>query len=866
MERFASGKAAAQARLAGELRSPVPEQQSILENAGVGIAFVKNRRIARCNQTFAQIFGYSIEELTGSTTNLLHQSQEAFIRLGEQAYSTIAAEGEYAVDARYRRRCGTEFWARSTLTAVDRANLGLGVIWAVHDIDQRKRAEQALAESEDRFHRLTNLSSDWYWEQDENFRFTSLSGGILERDHINLSQAIGKTRWELPLDIDAAELAAHRAQLEAHQPFLEWEYRARYPGQPMRWFSISGEPLFDAQGQFKGYHGTGKEITQRKLEEALQAGQAQVLEMMATGAPLADVLGKLVRVIESQSDGMIGSVLLLGEDGQHVCSGVAPGLPEEYIHALQGAPIGEQAGSCGTAMHRRERVVASDIAHDPLWTGYHEFAAQFGLRACWSTPIVSQQGRVLGTFGMYYRTVRHPTPAEMRLADIAARMAGIAIERKQAEERIGFMAHHDMLTGLPNRALLLDRAAQAIAQAGRQGNCVAVLFIDLDYFKNINDSLGHPVGDQVLRMAAQRLQDCLRKGDSLARLGGDEFVIALPALSDSGIAALVAQKVLDALDMPFAVDAQELHVGCSIGISMFPADGGDVDALMRAADTALYHAKAKGRGNYQFFTASLSAAAQRRLILENQLRQALARGEFSLHFQPQLDIASGRILSAEALLRWQQPERGYISPVEFIPIAEETGLILPIGEWVLREACMQLKRWRDAGHAGMTIAVNLSVRQVLQSGFTDLVARLLHESGLPPSALDLEITESILMQPSEDNLAPLTRLSDMGVQLSVDDFGTGYSSLSYLKRFPIHALKIDQCFVRGIGQDANDMAIIAAIIAMARSLRLKVVAEGVETAGQASFLKENGCQSAQGYYFSKPVSADAFTELLAKSS
>ncbi|WP_286757858.1 EAL domain-containing protein, partial [Ralstonia sp. RL] len=539
-------------------------------------------------------------------------------------------------------------------------------------------------------------------------------------------------------------------------------------------------------------------------------------------------------------------------------------LPAEYIEALRSAPIGPKAGSCGTAMHRRERVITADIMQDPLWEDYREFAQQYGLRACWSTPILSQQGRVLGAFGMYYRTARAPTAGEMRLADFATRMAGIAIERKQAEDRISFMAHHDMLTGLPNRTLLQDRASQAIAQAARQSRSVAVLFIDLDHFKHINDSLGHPVGDQVLRMAALRLQDCLRKGDSLARLGGDEFIITLPALTDGGTAAVVAQKVLDALNAPFAIDDHELHVGCSIGISLFPADGGDVDVLMRAADAALYHAKAKGRGNYQFFTSSLNAAAQRRLILESLLRQALARGEFALHYQPQLDIASGRIVSAEALLRWQQPERGFISPAEFIPIAEETGLILPIGEWVLREACAQLGRWHAAGHADMTIAVNLSARQVLQSGFAEYVARQLQEFGLPASSLDLEITESILMHPSEDNLAPLTRLSNMGVRLSVDDFGTGYSSLSYLKRFPINALKIDQSFVRGIGQDANDMAIVSAIIAMAKSLRLKVVAEGVETAQQAAFLQESGCQSAQGYYFSRPVDAQTFGGLLGK--
>ena len=845
------------------MRDLVLEPQSILEHAGVGIAFVKNRHILRCNQTLGNMFGYRPEDLIGKSTRVLHLSEESWLSLGKLGYAAMGVGGEHAIDEQYLRSDGSVFWARTMLTAIDRNDLSKGVIWVVHDIDQRKRAEQALAESEERFQRLTNLSSDWYWEQDENLRFTSLSGGMLDQGKVDLSQAIGKTRWELPIYAsDASELAAHRAVLEAHQPFADWEYKAQYPNDKVRWFSVSGEPLFDAQGNFKGYRGTGKEITQRKQEEALRVGQGKVLEMIATGAPLEEVLTSLIRVIESQSDGMIGSILLLGEDGVHVRGVFEPALPDSYCKALIGAPIGPRTGSCGTAMYRRERVIVTDILQDPLWQDYRDFAAQYGLRACWSTPIISQRGKVLGTFGMYYREVRSPVPAEMRLADIATRMAGIAIERKEAEERISFMAHHDMLTGLPNRTLLQDRINQAIAQAKHQGKSVAVLFIDLDYFKHINDSLGHPVGDKVLKMAAQRLQHCLRRGDSLARLGGDEFIITLPDLDDTHAAETVSRKVLNALHTPFVVDTHELHVSCSIGISLYPADGLDAEVLMRAADAAMYHAKGKGRGNYQFFTPALDAATQHRLLLGNQLRQALARSEFSLHYQPQVDISSGRIFAAEALLRWKQPGRGPISPTEFIPIAEETGLILPLGEWVLREACMQLKRWRNAGHTDMMVAVNLSVRQVLQPGFAQSIARLLEEVGLPPDALDLEITESILMQPNDDNLASLTQLSGMGIQLSMDDFGTGYSSLSYLKRFPIQALKIDQSFVRGIGQHANDMAIITAIIAMARTLRLRVIAEGVETAEQAAFVQVHGCSSAQGNFYSRPVTAEVFARLL----
>jgi diguanylate cyclase (GGDEF)-like protein len=441
------------------------------------------------------------------------------------------------------------------------------------------------------------------------------------------------------------------------------------------------------------------------------------------------------------------------------------------------------------------------------------------------------------------------------------------VERKLAEGHIRYMAHHDALTGLPNRLLLEDRVNQAIAQARRHPQeMLAVLFIDLDYFKTINDSLGHQIGDRLLQEVALRLQECVREGDSVARLGGDEYVISLPALTDSNDAALVAEKTLAALDRPFAIEGHELHINGSAGISLYPADGADVETLMRAADAAMYYAKQQGRGNYQFFTSALNQAAQRRLAVANQLRQALTQGKFSVYYQPQVDIESGRIFSAEALLRLNLPDRAPISCGEFISIAEETGLILPIGEWVLRQACAQLRRWRDEGHPEMRIAVNLSARQFFQPCLADLVGKVLKEFDLPADALELEITESMLMQPSQDNMAILKQLSAMGVQLSIDDFGTGYSSLAYLQNFPLHTLKIDRSFVIRINQDTHGAAIVTAIIAMAHGLGLKVIAEGVDSAEQAAFLKAHGCLAAQGFYYSKPVPAEAFVELLEENS
>jgi diguanylate cyclase (GGDEF)-like protein len=449
------------------------------------------------------------------------------------------------------------------------------------------------------------------------------------------------------------------------------------------------------------------------------------------------------------------------------------------------------------------------------------------------------------------------------LVSTNARLEQKIADYNQAERRIDFMAHHDALTGLPNRLLLEDRINQAIAQARRHPEeRVAQRHIALDHFKTTNDSLGERIGDRLLQAVAARLQECTREGDSLGCLCGNAFGICLAALRSSNDAALVASKILESLSRPFHVEDHELHLTASIGVGLFPSDGGDAAALLRAANAAMYKAKQTGRGNYQFFTAALHEAAKRRMATTNRLRQALAHDEFCVYYQPQVDMESGRIFSAEALLRWTPPGKTPRSCVDFIAIAEETGIIVPIGEWVLRQACAQLKRWREGGHPDMRIAVNLSARQFTQANLTEFVAQVLQDTGIPADALELELTESLTMQPSDDNLAVMHRLNNMGVQLSIDDFGTGYSSLAYLQNFPIHALKIDRSFVIGINEETHDAAIVTAIIAMAHSLHLNLIAEGVDRPEHVSFLTAHGCLAAQGYYYSQPVPAAAMTELL----
>ena len=438
-------------------------------------------------------------------------------------------------------------------------------------------------------------------------------------------------------------------------------------------------------------------------------------------------------------------------------------------------------------------------------------------------------------------------------------------ERKQTEERLSYLAYYDVLTGLPNRVLLLERLQQALADAERVNRLVAVLFLDLDRFKVINDTLGHHIGDALLKVVAERLRSCVRPGDTISRLGGDEFTVFLANVANVDDVARVARKILDSFVQPFRVENQDLFTTASIGITLFPIDVQDAEGLLKNADAAMYHAKERGRNSFKFFTTELNVRAERRLKLETALRQALEKNQLSLHYQPQVDLKSGRIVAMEALLRWEHPQLGNVPPVEFIPVAEETGLILPIGEWVLREACRQTQAWYDTGFPPMRVAVNLSGKQLLQKGFTDQVQAILQETNLAARYLDLELTESLLMADAEGNLDIMHMLHDMGISFSVDDFGTGYSSLAYLKRFPIDILKIDRAFVQDITTDPDDAAITRAIITMGHSLNLQVIAEGVETVEQLDFLRAHGCDAMQGYYFSRPVPAAEIALLLQKN-
>ncbi|HUW36836.1 MAG TPA: EAL domain-containing protein [Rhodocyclaceae bacterium] len=556
---------------------------------------------------------------------------------------------------------------------------------------------------------------------------------------------------------------------------------------------------------------------------------------------------------------------LLDAEGIIVTPVARAGIEEGYLDnicltAIQDAPDGCQM--VARALQEKVAVLCNDIATEPQMARWREEALRRGYRSVAVFPLLVGD-KVVGLLLLYASEANFFDKEETGLLTELAGDISFALDHIEKEQRLNYLAYYDVLTGLPNRALLYDRLEQGTRAARRNEWLLAVLFVDLDNFKVVNDTLGHSLGDALLAEVSRRLAACLRDTDTVGRLGGDEFGIILPEIGSSEDAAMVARKVIESCAKPHLIEGHELFVSASVGITLFPDDAVDSEALIRNADTAMYRAKDLGRNTYQFYTAEMNRNTQDKLRLEADLRHALAKGEFLLHYQPKVSCVTGQVKGFEALLRWQHPVRGLVSPEAFVPALEESGLIVPVGEWVLHAACAQVKRWQEAGLGTPSVAVNISGRQIHVGDLCETVRAALASSGLDPAHLELELTESQLMKDAEGIIGLLRRLKTMGVQISVDDFGTGYSSLAYLKRFPIDSLKVDRAFVRDIIADPNDVSITRAIITLAHSLKLKVVAEGVETEGQLGLLIANHCDEIQGYYFSRPLPAEEATALLA---
>ncbi|MGN6668212.1 MAG: bifunctional diguanylate cyclase/phosphodiesterase, partial [Trinickia sp.] len=606
-----------------------------------------------------------------------------------------------------------------------------------------------------------------------------------------------------------------------------------------------------------------RDVTARKRAEVMRAEQNRVLEMIATSTPLEAVLGALMRLLESQIPDSACVVMLRDEDGLHLRVGAAPSLPAEFSQMANGWTIGPDSGPSGLAIYTHQPVTIGNLLANPPYCDFLRKARMGNFGACRSMPILSHEGTALGALTVFAPGEQTYDSIEAQTVAMATRIAGIAIERTRAENSIRHMANHDALTGLPNRTLLADRLSQALLHAQLYGRGVTVAFVDLDNFKLINDSLGHHAGDALLKTIATRMRECVRVTDTVVRLGGDEFVLVLfdDTLRDEELRAVI-ERLRKAISAPVQLNGQMYKVTCSMGFARYPADGQDEQTLLMNADAAMYRAKELGRNNYQFYTAEMNAKVHERLRRREQLREALERDQFRLVYQPQVDARTGAIFGVEALLRWLHPTEGTISPADFIPIAEETGLIVPIGDWVLETACAQNRRWQDDGLPPITVSVNVSAHQFLQKGWANVVAKALERTGLESQYLELELTESLIMRDLEASIATMRRLEQMGVRLSIDDFGTGYSSLSALKHFPVGRLKIDKSFVRELPHGEDDKAIAIAVISLGQRLNLNVIAEGVETQAQVDFLSENHCHEVQGYHFSRPVAPDEIGALL----
>ena len=588
------------------------------------------------------------------------------------------------------------------------------------------------------------------------------------------------------------------------------------------------------------------EREQSLLEQICQLAVEQGGYQMAWVGYAENDTAKTVRPIAQagSADGYLDAVVITWSD-------TAPGL-----------------GPTGRAICSGQTQVNHEFDLNPGLAPWRDAAATRGFRSSIGLPLLGKQG-AFGALAIYSTATDAFFPDEVALLQELAGNLAYGIEtlrdrsqRTIAEEKLAFLAHHDVLTGLPNRLLLRDRFDIAAAQAERDSAKVAMLFLDLDNFKQINDSLGHGMGDQLLVALAERLRGCIRESDTICRQGGDEFIILMGGLTEVDVVARVARKILDAVAEPFELAGHALTTSFSIGISLYPDDAGDFDTLSKNADTALYHAKDSGKSAYSFFASGMNVDALAHMQLQGRLHKALKNEEFLLHYQPQLDIASGRIIGVEALVRWQPPEGPLVPPGSFIPVAEQSGLIIALGEWVLLEACRQAAAWQAAGLPPIVVAVNLSALQFRRGNILDTVTTALARSGLPARWLELELTESILLQDVDAAMTTLHSLKDLGVQLSIDDFGTGYSSLSYLKRLAVDKLKIDQSFVRDLATDADDAAIVRAIVQLGHTLQLTVIAEGVESERQLAFLSDYGCDEAQGYLFSRPLSATAVEPLL----
>ncbi|HEX7151940.1 MAG TPA: EAL domain-containing protein [Thermoanaerobaculia bacterium] len=774
-------------------------------------------RMLECNDAMARMLGFDTREefLALRAGDLYHEpgERERFIEL-------VRSRGAISnIEVCLRRRDGRSVWLLESVHLL-RDDDGEEILeGTVIDITDRKLAENALRESEMRYRTLVERMREGLAQNDTN--------GVIQFVNERLCEMTGYSREEMvgrhPLDFllafpkEDGPLMRQKTALRMQGISDQYEIRVRRKDGIVLWLEIGAAPVFDGHGNVIGSIGVHNDVTARRAAEAA----------------LRESEGRYRLMAENSTDVISRSTI----EGRIVYASDA------IRHLLGYEPV----------------EVVGRSSFDFIAPEDHPIVrrATFSLDAAVGTTTYSYRAiRKDGSLVWFESTSRALVdPHSGNVEEIVSVTRDIT-ERKTAEEQIEYQAYHDALTGLPNRLLFRDRLTVALAHAKRQQHLLAAMFLDLDRFKYVNDTLGHSVGDELLKAIAVRLQSMLREEDTIARMGGDEFTILLADLASAEDAAKIAQKLIDAIAQPVHLEGQDLYITTSIGIALYPNDGASAEQLLQNADNAMYRAKEAGRNGYQLCTPAMNSRALERLSLENALRRAIDRGELVLHYQPQIRLEDRSVTGMEALLRWNRPGMGLVSPATFIPIAEETRLIVPIGEWVLREACRQAKLWQRTRFPSLRMAVNLSARQFQQSDLRKVIVSALEESGLSPSSLELEITESTAMLNTDRTIATLRELREIGVKIAVDDFGTGHSSLSYLRHFPIDRVKIDREFVQELDASRSNRAIVSAVINMAHGLHLGVTAEGVETEAQMQFLAEVGCEEVQGFLFGRPVHPD----------
>ena len=836
---------------AGRTRYTQLEYDALLANLSIGIAFTRERRFFLCNARFAAMLGYEPGELIGHPGELICASPESYAALGEIAGPLISGGGQLDVEWELRRKDGSTFVARLIAKSLDSASPQQGTVWIVEDItDKRRDADELARLLREQEAILATASIGIVFIRDRrivrcNRRYEEMYGygpGELE----------GKPTAVLYTDIsEHAKASAVYEALARGDTSRRVELRRRKDGTTF-WGRVEGRAV-DPLDPHRGSVWIVEDVTERRrAEEDLRR---LVREQHESEERVQRALGEQELILDNAA---VGIAFVRARDIQR-CN--------RFLEEMVGAEPGELVGKSSAVLFAAQadweeagrlayQHTAPGETHDAEWLFRRRDGSTFRCRTR-GRRIDAGEPEQEWIWSLEDVTAEHAAREWLQSSRDALEraVAERTAELREANARARHLADHDALTGLPNRRLLEDRLTQALALSYRNRKQTAVMFVDLDRFKAVNDSLGHAAGDILLKEVAQRLVRQLRVGDTICRIGGDEFVVVLPELKRPADAAQVARKVLEQLSQPLMVEERELIVTPSIGIAVFPDDGRDAESLIRNSDAAMYHAKELGRANYQFFTAEMNQAASRRLALEADLRRALGRDELRVFYQPIVDARTGLVAAHEALARWQHPERGLVEPAEFIQLAEESGMILKLGEWVLRQAC----RWATfiGVERGLPVSVNLSPRQFNDPKLVHTVAAALRETGLPARLLQLEITETTAMQHTDVTLATLNRLKALGVSIAIDDFGTGYSSLSYLKRFPVDLLKIDRSFTTELPADADQCAIVSAIVALAHALELQVIAEGVENSEQREFLAGCGCDFIQGHLTGAPLDADA---------